>query len=189
MMLYVEWCDLGCKQVGLKSFVVSIDYRDYMGSSSKIWALRCLFLYLCSYNLVGSVTVSAPVSRRAREKRRKRSERACKEHLRAARLHTDARRGQGVRSSGGGATSHMADMPTPRIARWGNSPNRWRAIEWPTWEPILGHFRADSRHGPLMKFDAHEMLYIFCLRCKVIGVPELGYNYLQRMMCQCFNSD
>jgi hypothetical protein len=56
MMLYVEWCDLGCKQVGLKSFVVSIDYRDYMGSSSKIWALRCLFLYLCSYNLVGSVT-------------------------------------------------------------------------------------------------------------------------------------
>jgi hypothetical protein len=48
--VYVEWCDLGCKQVGLKSFVVSIDYRDYMGSSSKIWALRCLFLYLCSYN-------------------------------------------------------------------------------------------------------------------------------------------
>jgi hypothetical protein len=29
-----------------------------MGSSSKIWALRCLFLYLCSYNLVGSVTIS-----------------------------------------------------------------------------------------------------------------------------------
>jgi hypothetical protein len=57
MMLYVEWCDLGCKQVSLKSFVVSIDYRDYMGSSSKIWALRCLFLYLCSYNLVGSVTL------------------------------------------------------------------------------------------------------------------------------------
>jgi hypothetical protein len=56
-MLYVEWCDLGCKQVGLKSFVVSIDYRDYMSSSSKIWALWCLFLYLCSYNLVGSVTV------------------------------------------------------------------------------------------------------------------------------------
>jgi hypothetical protein len=57
MMVYVEWCDPGCKQVGLKSFVVSIDYRDYMGSSSKIWALRCLFLYLCSYNLVGSVTI------------------------------------------------------------------------------------------------------------------------------------
>jgi hypothetical protein len=54
--VYVEWCDLGCKQVGLKSFVVSINYRDYMGLSSKIWALRCLFLYLCSYNLVGSVT-------------------------------------------------------------------------------------------------------------------------------------
>jgi hypothetical protein len=60
MMLYVEWCDPGCKQVGLKSCVVSIDYWDYMGSSSKIWALRCLFLYLCSYNLVGSVTPSIP---------------------------------------------------------------------------------------------------------------------------------
>jgi hypothetical protein len=56
--VYVEWCDLGCKGVGLKSFVVSIDYRDYMGSSSKIWAFRRLFLYLCSYNLVGSVTAT-----------------------------------------------------------------------------------------------------------------------------------
>jgi hypothetical protein len=64
MMLYVEWCDPGCKQVGLKSCVVSIDYRDYMGSSSKIWALRCLFLYLCSYNLVGSV-IEATSSREA----------------------------------------------------------------------------------------------------------------------------
>jgi hypothetical protein len=66
-MLYVEWCDLGCKHVGLKSFVVSIDYRDYMGSSSKIWALRCLFLYLCSYNLVGSVTVVATVNSHVRK--------------------------------------------------------------------------------------------------------------------------
>jgi hypothetical protein len=55
--IYVEWHDLGCKRVGLKSFMVLIDYQDYMGSSSKIWAFRCLFLYLCSYNLVGSVTV------------------------------------------------------------------------------------------------------------------------------------
>jgi hypothetical protein len=63
MMLYVEWRDPGCKQSGLKSFVVSIDYRDYMGSSSKIWALRCLFLYLCSYNLVGSVTITYELHR------------------------------------------------------------------------------------------------------------------------------
>jgi hypothetical protein len=27
-----------------------------MGSSSKIWAFPHLFLYLCSYNFVGSVT-------------------------------------------------------------------------------------------------------------------------------------
>jgi hypothetical protein len=36
----------------LKSFVVSIDYRDYIGSSSKN-----LFLYLYSYNLVSFVTL------------------------------------------------------------------------------------------------------------------------------------
>jgi hypothetical protein len=33
-----------------------------MGSSLKIWALRCLFSYLCSYNLVGSVTSIASIS-------------------------------------------------------------------------------------------------------------------------------
>jgi hypothetical protein len=39
--------------------MVSIDHWDYMGSSSKIWAFRRLFLHLCSYNLVGSVTKMA----------------------------------------------------------------------------------------------------------------------------------
>jgi hypothetical protein len=33
-----------------------VDYRSYMGSSVRIWSLRWLFLYLCSYNLDGSVT-------------------------------------------------------------------------------------------------------------------------------------
>jgi hypothetical protein len=56
--VYVDWCDLGFNRVGLKSVVISIDYRDYMGSSSKIWAFWSLFLYLCSYNLDGSVTSS-----------------------------------------------------------------------------------------------------------------------------------
>jgi hypothetical protein len=36
--------------------VISLDYRSYMGSSARIWSLRWLFLYLCSYNLDGSVT-------------------------------------------------------------------------------------------------------------------------------------
>ena len=41
-----------------QSFMVSVDYRVYMGSSSRIRSFRRLFLYLCSYKLVGSVTTS-----------------------------------------------------------------------------------------------------------------------------------
>jgi hypothetical protein len=40
----------------LKSLVISLDYRSYMGSSARIWSFRWLFLYLCSHNLDGSVT-------------------------------------------------------------------------------------------------------------------------------------
>jgi hypothetical protein len=47
---------LACMLVGLKSLVISLDYRSYMGSSVRIWSLRWMFLYLCSYNLDGSVT-------------------------------------------------------------------------------------------------------------------------------------
>ena len=54
----LDYCDLGCMQVGLKSFEISVDYRVYMGSSSRIWSFRRLFLYLCSYKLVGSVTIT-----------------------------------------------------------------------------------------------------------------------------------
>jgi hypothetical protein len=49
---------LTCMLVVLKSLVISLDYRSYMGSSARIWSLRWLFLYLCSYNLDGSVTPS-----------------------------------------------------------------------------------------------------------------------------------
>ena len=52
----LNYCDLGCMQVGFKSFEISVDYRVYMGSSSRIWSFRRLFLYLCSYKFVGSVT-------------------------------------------------------------------------------------------------------------------------------------
>jgi hypothetical protein len=44
--------------VGLKSLAISLDYRSYMGSSARIWSLRWLFLYLCSYNLDGFVTTT-----------------------------------------------------------------------------------------------------------------------------------
>jgi hypothetical protein len=47
---------LACMLVGLKSLVISLDYRSYMGSSARIWSFRWLFLYLCSYNLDGSIT-------------------------------------------------------------------------------------------------------------------------------------
>ena len=55
-LVMLNYCDLSCMQVGLKSFVVSVDYRVYMGSSMTVWSLRWLLLYLCSYKLVGSVT-------------------------------------------------------------------------------------------------------------------------------------
>jgi hypothetical protein len=58
-LLYWIMYDFGCVLVGLKSFVVSSDYRVYMGSSMTVWSLRWLLLYLCSYKLDGSVTVSA----------------------------------------------------------------------------------------------------------------------------------
>ena len=48
--------DLGCVQVGLKSFMVSVDYRVYMGSSMTVWSLWWSLSYLCSYKLVGSIT-------------------------------------------------------------------------------------------------------------------------------------
>jgi hypothetical protein len=47
--LFVGWFEILCDFV---------DYRDYMGSSVEIQSLRRLFLYLCSYNLNGSVIAS-----------------------------------------------------------------------------------------------------------------------------------
>ena len=35
----LNYYDLGLLQVGLKSFVISMDYRDYMGSSLETWLL------------------------------------------------------------------------------------------------------------------------------------------------------
>ena len=32
-LVMLNYYDLGCMQVGLKSFMVSVDYRVYMGSS------------------------------------------------------------------------------------------------------------------------------------------------------------
>jgi hypothetical protein len=48
--------DLGLSLVGLKSFMILVDYRSYMGSA-RIWSLPWMFLYLCSYNLDGSITL------------------------------------------------------------------------------------------------------------------------------------
>jgi hypothetical protein len=46
---------LACILVGLKSPLISLDYRSYMDPTVRIWLFRWLFLYLCSYNLDGSV--------------------------------------------------------------------------------------------------------------------------------------
>jgi hypothetical protein len=37
-----------------------LDYRGYWSLSTGIWSLRWLFLYLCSYNLVSSITPPPP---------------------------------------------------------------------------------------------------------------------------------
>jgi hypothetical protein len=47
--------DLACMLVGLKSLMILLDYRSYMGLSVKFWSLQWLFLYSCSYNLNDSV--------------------------------------------------------------------------------------------------------------------------------------
>ena len=62
----VMWCnmwwvvlnlyDLGLYVGCLRSFVTSLDYRAYMGSSMTVWSLRWLLLYLCCYKLDGSIT-------------------------------------------------------------------------------------------------------------------------------------
>ena len=49
--------DLGLYVGCLRSFAISLDYRVYMGSSTTVWSLRWLLLYLCSYKLDGSVTM------------------------------------------------------------------------------------------------------------------------------------
>ena len=59
----LNYCDLGCMQVGLKSVVILVDYRVYMGASSRIWSFRRLFSYLYSYKLVGSVTCTVCAKR------------------------------------------------------------------------------------------------------------------------------
>jgi hypothetical protein len=56
---YVESCTiLSCMLVGLRSFMISLDYWVYMGSSITVWLLSWLLLYLCSYKLDGFVTAS-----------------------------------------------------------------------------------------------------------------------------------
>jgi hypothetical protein len=61
-MYYVEsGTILAYMLVCLKSLVISLDYQSYMGSCMTIWSLRWLFLYMCSYNLGGSITVGKQV--------------------------------------------------------------------------------------------------------------------------------
>jgi hypothetical protein len=56
---YVESCMiLACMWVDLRSFMISLDYRIYIGSSMTVWLLQWLLLYLCSYKLDGSITAS-----------------------------------------------------------------------------------------------------------------------------------
>jgi len=63
-----NYYDLGLLQVGLKSFMISVDYRDYMGSSfGNLIACRS-FRHLNSYSLVGSVTPMVLLGKRLKWK-------------------------------------------------------------------------------------------------------------------------
>jgi hypothetical protein len=47
-LLYWITTMLACMLVGLKSLVISLDYRSYMGSSMTIWSLWWLFFCTCA---------------------------------------------------------------------------------------------------------------------------------------------
>jgi hypothetical protein len=57
-LLYWITTILACMLIGLKYLMISLDYRSYMSSNMTIGSLRWLFLYLCSYNLGGSITAA-----------------------------------------------------------------------------------------------------------------------------------
>ena len=46
--------------------------------------------------------------------------------------------------------------------------SRWRAQEWTWWGADLGRSRAESDIGSKMKFEDHELLFIFHLGTMVI---------------------
>jgi hypothetical protein len=54
----------------------------------------------------------------------------------------------------------------------GIQPNRWQALEWPSWNTVLGLLWADLDFGLLMKFEAYSKLYDFPLGSKVIRTVD-----------------
>jgi hypothetical protein len=58
------------------------------------------------------------------------------------------------------------------VVHCGIHPNRWQALEWPSWDTVLGLLQADLDFGPLTKFEAHSKLYGSPLGSKVIRAVD-----------------
>jgi hypothetical protein len=75
----------------------------------------------------------------------------------------------GTRGSGGGEHyRRMEATSRTRGCRWGIPPNRWQALEWPSWNTILGLLWADLDFGPIIKVVNFMMPYKFHLSTMVI---------------------
>jgi hypothetical protein len=78
-------------------------------------------------------------------------------------------RGEDARQRSGGT----ARAQSPReVVHCDIQLNRWQAMEWPTWDTVLGWLRADLDFGLLTKFEARSNLYDFPLGSKVIRAVD-----------------
>jgi hypothetical protein len=81
---------------------------------------------------------------------------------------------EGARTCGNavGRSSRSVATRGTHVAHYGIQLNRWQALEWPSWNTVLGLLRANLDFGPLMKFEAHSKLYDFPLGSKIIRAVD-----------------
>jgi hypothetical protein len=82
-------------------------------------------------------------------------------------------------ASSGDATPRMVATHWAGVTYSGISRSTWRVTVWRRWRVVLGWLRAESGHGPLMKFETREMLYIFHSRYKEIRETDYEIVRLQ----------
>jgi hypothetical protein len=65
-------------------------------------------------------------------------------------------RGRGRTATQWGRGSRVVATRGTRVVHCGIQPKRWQAMEWPTWDTVLGWLQADLDFGPLTKFEARS---------------------------------